>query len=152
MKVMVGGTFDPLHGGHRKLLERSFELAGEGGVVIIGLTTDRFASLKKHPVRRYVERREDLIHFIKKQAWKAEYRIEPLDNRYGEAAEADFDALVVSEETLPVAIEINRMRHEKGLKKVDIHQIACVLAEDGRWISSTRILKGEIDPEGRLIR
>ncbi len=54
---------------------------------------------------------------------------------YGSALDADFDALIVSEETLPAAIEINKIRREKGRKKVDIHQISCVLAEDGRWIS-----------------
>lgn len=149
---MVGGTFDPLHGGHRKLLERSFELAGENGTVIIGLTTDRFAARKRHPVRAYEERKERLIQFIERSGWTARYLIEPLNDRYGRAAEEDYDALVVSEETLPVGIEINRLRQERGLKKVDIHQIACVLAEDGKWISSTRILKGEIDPEGRVVR
>ncbi|HUH79246.1 MAG TPA: phosphopantetheine adenylyltransferase, partial [Methanoregula sp.] len=31
-------------------------------------------------------------------------------------------------------------------------QISCVLAEDGRCISSTRIYRGEIDVHGNLIR
>ena len=40
---MVGGTFDPLHDGHKRLLTRSFELAGPEGDVVIGLTSDSFA-------------------------------------------------------------------------------------------------------------
>jgi pantetheine-phosphate adenylyltransferase len=78
--------------------------------------------------------------------------IEPLNDRFGSALDADFDAIVVSEETLPVAMEINKLRRERGKKKVDIHQITCVLAEDGRWISSTRIWQREIDVHGHLIR
>ncbi|MFY9981188.1 MAG: pantetheine-phosphate adenylyltransferase, partial [Methanoregula sp.] len=80
------------------------------------------------------------------------WEIEPLGDRFGSALDADFDAIVVSEETLPVAVEINRLRRERKLPKVDIHQITCVLAEDGRWISSTRIWRGEIDVHGHLIR
>jgi len=80
------------------------------------------------------------------------WAVEPLNDRFGSALDEDFDAIVVSEETLPVAVEINRLRHERGNKKVDIHQITCVLAEDGRWISSTRIWRGEIDVHGNLIR
>jgi pantetheine-phosphate adenylyltransferase len=34
---------------------------------------------------------------------------------------------------------------------VDIHQITCVLADDGRWISSTRIYRGEIDAHGKIL-
>ncbi len=149
---MVGGTFDPLHAGHRKLLERSFELAGKDGSVVIGLTTDEFAGHKAHPVRPFGERNRELERFIKGKKFKAAYRIEPLGNRYGSAPDEDFDALVVSEETLPVGMEINRLRQERGKRKVDIHQISCVLADDGRWISSTRIHRGEIDREGRLVR
>ena len=152
MKVMVGGTFDPLHAGHRKLLERSFELAGKEGYVVIGLTTDEFAGRKTHPVRPFGERERDLERFIKGKKFTSAYRIEPLEDRYGSAPEEEFDALVVSEETLPVGMEINRLRQERGKRKVDIHQISCVLADDGRWISSTRIHRGEIDREGRLVR
>jgi pantetheine-phosphate adenylyltransferase len=152
MKVMVGGTFDPLHAGHRKLLTRSFELAGPGGCVVIGLTTDEFAGRKTHPVRRFPDRKRALERFIRAKKFPAEFRIEPLADRYGPAAEEEFDALVVSEETLPVGVEINRLRQERGRRKVDLHQISCVLADDGRWISSTRIYRGEIDPEGHLVR
>ena len=148
---MVGGTFDPLHDGHKRLLTRSFELAGLAGEVIIGLTTDHFASTKCHPVRSFVERKENLVRFINEHGYLTHWQIEPLSDRYGPARGADFDALVVSEETLPVAGEINRLRRERGLRKVDIHQITCVLAEDGRWISSTRIYRGEIDEHGHLM-
>jgi len=85
------------------------------------------------------------------RSFPASWSIEPLNDRFGSALDAEFDALVVSEETLPIAREINRIRHEKGRQKVDIHQITCVLADDGHWISSTRIYRGEIDIHGRLL-
>jgi pantetheine-phosphate adenylyltransferase len=152
MKVMVGGTFDPLHDGHRRLLGRSFELAGKEGQVVIGLTTDPFAGKKIHPIRPFDTRKKELIEFISDQNFTAHWIIEPLNDQYGSALDANFDAIVVSEETLPVALEINKLRRERGKKKVDIHQITCVLAGDGRWISSTRIWRGEIDVHGRLIK
>ena len=148
---MVGGTFDPLHDGHKRLISRSFELAGRDGTVIVGLTTDPFASRKVHPVKRYEQRKAALAGFIREQGFSASYIIEPLKDRYGTALDEDFDALVVSEETLPIGHEINQIRKEKGKRKVDIHQITCVLADDGRWISSTRIYRGEIDVHGRLL-
>ncbi|MFZ0005109.1 phosphopantetheine adenylyltransferase [Methanoregula sp.] len=160
MKVMVGGTFDPLHDGHKRLLTRSFELAGPEGQVVIGLTTDSFASRKTHPIHPFAEREADLEKFITgaisthalQKKYATRWEIEPLGDRYGSALDTDFDAIVVSEETLPVAVEINKLRRERKLRKVDIHQITCVLAEDGRWISSTRIWRGEIDIHGHLIQ
>jgi pantetheine-phosphate adenylyltransferase len=151
MKVMVGGTFDPLHDGHKRLLDRSFEIAGSDGVVILGLTTDSFVSRKTHPVRPFSVRRQDLENYLLGRSYATRWTIEPLNDRFGSAAEADFDAIIVSEETLPVAVEINKLRKTNGKKKVDIHQISCVLAEDGRWISSTRIYRGEIDVHGRML-
>lgn len=148
---MVGGTFDPLHDGHKRLITRSFELAGGDGTVILGLTTDLFASQKSHPVRPFNERRDSLERFIQQNRFAATWVIEPLNDRFGSALDEEFDALVVSEETLPIARDINVLRRERGHPKVDIHQITCVLAEDGRWISSTRIYRGEIDDHGKLL-
>lgn len=151
MKIMVGGTFSPLHAGHKKLIARSFELAGPGGLVVIGLSSDTFAGRKTHPVMSYEERRAALETYVRGLPTTAQWEVEELNDRFGSALEADFDILVVSEETLPVALEINRLRRAKGLKMVEIYQIACVLADDGRWISSTRIIRGEIDEAGHLM-
>jgi pantetheine-phosphate adenylyltransferase len=151
MKVMVGGTFDPLHDGHRQLLARSFEIAGTDGFVVIGLTTDAFAQKKSHPIHPFSERKAALAEFIAQKHYATHWEIEPLGDRYGSATDVDFDAIIVSEETLPVAVEINTLRRAKKKSKVDIHQITCVLAEDGRWISSTRIWRGEIDIHGHLL-
>jgi len=148
---MVGGTFDPLHDGHKRLLDRSFEIAGSDGYVILGLTTDSFVSRKTHPVRPFAERRQDLENYLLERKNSPRWTIEPLNDRFGSALDADFDAIIVSEETLPVAVEINKLRRNNGRNKVDIHQISCVLAEDGRWISSTRIYRGEIDVHGHML-
>ena len=148
---MVGGTFDPLHDGHKRLLDRSFDLAGRNGHVVIGLTTDTFASRKVHPIRPFAVRKAELEAYIAGKKSPSPWMIEPLNDRFGSAIESDFDAIVVSEETLPVAVEINKERRSRGKRKVDIHQISCVLAEDGHWISSTRIYRGEIDIHGHML-
>ncbi len=109
---MVGGTFDPLHDGHKRLLDRSFEIAGHGGYVVIGLTTDSFASRKAHPIRPFSIRKEDLERYIASRNYTTQWLIEPLNDRFGSAIIADFDAIVVSEETLPGAVEINKIRKE----------------------------------------
>ncbi len=125
---MVGGTFDPLHDGHKHLLKRSFDVAGSKGQVVIGLTSDSFASRKNHPIHPFALRRAELERFISSIIPSTHWEIEPLNDRYGSALDADFDALIVSEETLAAAIEINKIRREKGRRKVDIHQISCVFS------------------------
>ncbi|QSZ67819.1 phosphopantetheine adenylyltransferase [Methanofollis aquaemaris] len=152
MKIMVGGTFSPLHAGHRKLISRSFELAGPEGLVVVGLSSDNFAGRKSHPVMTYEARKAALERYIESLGTGTTWEVEALNDRYGSALEVDFDILVVSEETLPVGLEINKLRRAKGKRMVEIHQIACVLAEDGKWISSTRIIRGEIDDAGRMMR
>lgn len=59
LRVYTGGTFDLFHTGHVNLLRQCRELAGDEGLVIVGLNTDEFIEEYKGrpPVMSYADRR-----------------------------------------------------------------------------------------------
>jgi cytidyltransferase-like protein len=142
-KVAVGGSFDVLHRGHRALLDRAFE-ASE--YMLIGLTSDEMAGRDADAYGKRKKTLEDLLEH------RGRYNIVELNDPLGDAAsDGAIDAIVVSRETEPRALEINELRKGNGLKALEILSIPLVLAEDGRPISSTRIKRGEIDKEGKIL-
>ncbi len=144
-KVAVGGTFDKFHDGHKKLLSTAFEI---GNCIEIGVTSDAFGGLKGD-IDSCQERMSNLKSFFSD---KSDFVVIPLNDPYGTTIyDADFDAIVVSEETEPTAVEINKIRVSKGMKPLDIVVVSFVLAYDGNPISSTRIRKGEINQNGNVI-
>lgn len=150
--VAVGGTFEYLHYGHKKLLEKAVELATNGGEVHIGVTSDKMANNSKINVSGYHIRKNNIIHYMNtKYAGNINYRIFELNNSFGPAIEYDYDYIVVSPETYNNALKINEFRKKNGLNLIKIIQINYILAEDGKPISSTRIKKGIIDSNGKLI-
>ncbi len=149
VRVAVGGTFDPLHDGHKALLTKACELS-RGGELLVGLTSSEMVSSKAHDVADYRLRYERVMRFIRLQGITPV--IVRLDDPYGPTIHDDFDYIVVSPETHPVALKINRIRREKGLGQVKIVLVDYVLAGDGLPISSTRIKRGEIDERGRVLR
>lgn len=48
MKVCLGGTFFPLHKGHKTLLRKAFQVAGSKGSVFIGVTSVSMTKKKKN--------------------------------------------------------------------------------------------------------
>lgn len=150
--VAVGGTFDKLHKGHEALLIKAFEV---GERVLIGLCSDDFVKrLKKpHETAPYEQRLDELKSFLRKQGFLERAEIVPLNDVYGATlSKSRVEALVVSRETEPVAIEINERRGKLGLPPLNITVVEMVYAEDHKPISTTRIRRGEIDNEGRLLR
>ena len=148
----MGGTFDVLHRGHRKLLKRALTV---GRIVLIGVTTDKFARRlhKPHKLDTYTKRKRDLERLLARWGAKSHAKIVPLDDRYGPTVRnSKIQALVVSRRTLGTAREINARRRRRGLKPLAIDPIYLILADDSRPISSTRIRRGRIDREGRLIK
>ena len=144
-KVAVGGTFDKFHDGHKKLLSTAFELGNE---VEIGVTSDAFGGLKGD-IDSCKERMSNLKAFFSD---KSNFVVVPLEDPYGTTIfDADFEAIVVSEETESTAVEINKIRVSKGMKPMDIVVVSFVLAYDGNPISSTRIRSGEINQSGNFI-
>jgi pantetheine-phosphate adenylyltransferase len=165
--VLVGGTFSPVHNGHRALLQKAFQTAshdGEGdGHAIVGLTTDRLAtetrSNQKHvdalgefEERRGAVRRElDLLE----DTYTATATLVRLNDPWGPGeTRPDVAAVVASPESKAQrrAHELNRRRVAGGLDPIEIHTPPFVIAEDGKRISSKRIRNGEIDEDGRVLK
>lgn len=143
-KVAVGGTFDKFHQGHRMLLEKAFQVAEQ---VLIGVTSDEFGG-QKGEIEPCNVRMANLNALLEGHN---NYILARLEEHYGPTVEDEsIEAIVVSPETEPTAREINKIRQEKGMKPLDIITIGMVLAQDGKPISSTRIRKGEINPDGSI--
>jgi len=150
MKVCFSGTFNVLHKGHKKLIETAIETAGKNGTVYLGVTDGKM-NQKKQFLKPLNQRLELIKEYLKNKGFDKQVIIKIIHDKYGPAIKDDYDAIIVSDETIINAKEINKKRIANGLKPLKIIKIPHVLAEDNKPISSTRVLKKEIDEEGRSI-
>ena len=151
MRICIGGTFDLLHKGHKKLIDKAFKIAGKNGFVFIGLAVNKMTKRKKS-VGKFEERKKKLKDYLFEKSFIDRALIKQITDKYGPSVEGDFDAIVVSPETIKTAEEINIKRVENGKKPLKIIQIPFVLAEDDKPISSTRIFRGKIDKYGHILK
>jgi len=157
-KVCVAGTFAGLHRGHEAVLTAAFS-AGEQ--VMIGLTTDAYVRKYKtspisplspiRPIPSFRQRKLTLVRWLSEQGYLRRAHILPLNDPFGPAVSASFDALIVTPENRARGKEINRLRSRQGIKPLALLEVPLVRARDGRPISTTRVNQGEIDPHGKLI-
>lgn len=148
MITILGGTFAVLHPGHRALLKAAVDT---GNKVIVGLTTDAYLeSNKRYGKVPFEERKKNVAKYLK--SLDAIFDIVPLDSREGNSQTGkEYDCIVVSKETRGRALRINQARIRNGLEPMKIITVPFVLAEDLFPISSTRILGGEIDENGKRL-
>ena len=149
MNVCLGGTFYPLHKGHKKLLKKATELAGVNGSIFIGITSDRMTE-KKGRIASFEKRKKSVEQFLSEEGKRA--IIQSITDKFGPSIDGDYDAIVVSPETKPTAEEINKKRKQLGKKPLRIVVIPFVLSEDNQPISSSRIRLKEIDENGTLLK
>jgi pantetheine-phosphate adenylyltransferase len=149
--VATGGTFDHIHKGHLALLAKSFEV---GHRVVIGVTSDAFAKREgKRPDQSYSERTAALENLIRQRFPGRDHLIAKLDDYFGPGiASPEIQAIVVSRETAQRVPIANSLREAKGYPPLEVVTVDYVMADDSKPISSTRIRKGEIDPEGRVAK
>lgn len=149
-KVAVGGTFEYLHDGHKALITKAFELAA-GDEVYIGLTSNEMARQRSRDVDDCQTRKANLLQYIESLDFpNKQYTVVELTDPYGTTLTDDFDYIVISPETLPVAHKINELREQGGRNSIEIVNVEYVMADDKVPISSTRIACGEIDEHGHL--
>ncbi|XP_028331963.1 bifunctional coenzyme A synthase [Gouania willdenowi] len=122
--VVVGGTFDRLHGAHKTLLSISCLLANRR--FLIGVCDD--AMLKKkvlneliEPYSVRVQRLREFLHDIKPVL---EVEIVPLDDPFGPSiTDPLLQCIVVSEETKKGGEAVNKKRIQNGLPALVLHEI-----------------------------
>ena len=118
-KVAVGGTFDGMHFGHRKLLTLAVSSVTPGtGQLMVGVTVDEMLTNKKlaELIPKYDERIKGAKEFLYRLAPGMKNRIKfvPISDNFGPPGHkedgADFDALVLSHETLANGCALNDHR------------------------------------------
>ncbi|KAL0984428.1 hypothetical protein UPYG_G00141350 [Umbra pygmaea] len=123
-EVVVGGTFDRLHGAHKTLLNISCILANKR--FLIGVCDQDL--LKKKVLRELIEpyalRVQRLREFLLDVKPSLEYDIVPLSDPFGPSViEAQLECIVVSEETRKGGEAVNKKRLENGLPRLVLHEI-----------------------------
>jgi pantetheine-phosphate adenylyltransferase len=142
-RVVVGGTFDLFHKGHRLLIKKAFEYAGKNpsSIVTIGLTSDKTASKKSHIVQPFTVRERQIRNFIAREKYQAGYVIQSLDNPEGDLlSNPDYDFFIASKETEENAKKVLALRNNTDLPPIIPNLIEVVTDGNGR-ISSTRLRK-----------
>ncbi|XP_041818634.1 bifunctional coenzyme A synthase [Chelmon rostratus] len=122
--VVVGGTFDRLHGAHKTLLNISCLLANRR--FLIGVCDQ--AMLKKKVLKELVEpyplRVQRLQEFLQDIKPSLQVEIVPLDDPFGvSVVDPLLQCIVVSEETRRGGEAVNKKRIENGLPALVLHEI-----------------------------
>lgn len=142
----MGGTFSPLHRGHRALLSRALSV---GENVFVGVTQGELARRnREREVPPAKERIADVRAFLETHGLADRAEIAPIDDPFGRALEPRFDAIVVSPETRRTADRINTAREDEGLDPLVVETVPFVLGLDGEPVNGTRVAAGEIDADG----
>jgi pantetheine-phosphate adenylyltransferase len=157
--VVVSGTFDGLHVGHKALIKKAFEM---GEHVYVAITSDVFVQTYKSnaaPIHSQKDREDALSAWLSKEGLGTRATIVHIHDPFGPTipkSEQNYtpipvEAIIVTSQTHEMANKINGERMKAGWKPLDIVEVALVPAQDGEPVSSTRIRKNEIDTTGQLI-
>jgi cytidyltransferase-like protein len=120
-RLAIGGTFDQLHNGHRKLLTLASALCDE--VLTIGVITDALLAKKSNSkfIQPFHLRKEIIESFMTSLKPSLKLNIVELFDPYGPTiTDPSFEGIVVSSETLIGAKMINKLRQERGFQKLAI--------------------------------
>lgn len=120
-QVVLGGTFDRLHSGHRMLL--TYAAAAAAVEVVVGVCDDEMLQKKedKARIQPLQERAAGVETFLRGIKPGLGVRVVPISDPFGPSiVERDIDAIAVSSETLAGAVAVNRKRVERDLPPLKI--------------------------------
>lgn len=133
------------------MLAKCFEVSD---TVIIGVSSDAFALKRGKQLDQTITQRVQALEaYINATYPNKSFVISVLDDYFGPGiANPEVEAIVVTPETATTVEKINEFRKSHGATPLKVEIASFVLAEDGALISSTRIRRGEITPDGKLVK
>ncbi|XP_044300719.1 bifunctional coenzyme A synthase [Varanus komodoensis] len=126
--VVVGGTFDRLHNGHKILLSVSCMLAENR--LLVGVSDKDLLENKllKELILPFEQRVAQLSEFLVDIKPSLRYEIVPLFDYFGPSiTDSNLKCIVVSEETLKGGLAVNKRRLENNLPELALHEILLAL-------------------------
>lgn len=122
--VVLGGTFDRLHGGHKVLLTEAARLASQR--LVVGLADGPLLARKARQelLQPFELRRANLVAFVGTVAAHLHVHVEALRDTCGPAsAIRELEAIVVSPETRAGADTVNAERAAKGFPPLQVYVV-----------------------------
>ncbi|KAH8242439.1 hypothetical protein KR032_006522, partial [Drosophila birchii] len=138
--VVLGGTFDRIHLGHKIFLTQAVLRACKR--LVVGVTTSAMTKGKTLPdlILPVEERIARLREFLTDIDSTLQYEIVPIDDPFGPTqVDPDLDMIVVSAETLRGGQKVNEIRQAKNLGQLEIFVIDIVESNVHDGIHETKV-------------
>lgn len=146
--AVLGGTFDHLHAGHKRILDFAFHVAQK---VTIGIVEQAIQEKKfQETIESYRFRHDGVSTYIAQNKWSHRSSIVALTDIYGPATkDATIDALIATEATIKNAKKVAAARTAQKLPPINIVTIPFYKDETNIPLSSTRIREGIVTRTGK---
>nr|CAD7574193.1 unnamed protein product [Timema californicum] len=128
--VVLGGTFDRLHEGHKIFLSEAVLRCNKR--LTVGVTSEEMLKSKIlweliQPCEERVALVRDFLQDIDPQL---DYNVVPITDPFGPTKEdPNMEMIVVSTETLKGGLKVNQLRQERNLSTLDIHSVELLESE-----------------------